>query len=74
MFQLICSGCTGVMLVLASCVLVAPLLAIIVAMACVGCAWMLLRLDPLPQGRRRLDGGAGDGRQLRAPEREGTRP
>lgn len=44
-FQLIFSGCIGVMLVLASCVLVAPLWAIFVAVACVGSAWVLLHLD-----------------------------
>lgn len=39
----ILSGCVGVMLALASNVLLPPLWAVLVAMACVGTAWVLLR-------------------------------
>lgn len=44
-YHFIFSGLTGVVLVLASCVLMAPLLAILVATACVGVAWVSLRLN-----------------------------
>lgn len=44
-YHFIFSGCTGVTLVLASGVMMAPLLAVLVAAACVSAAWVLLRLD-----------------------------
>lgn len=47
-YHFIFSGFTGVTLVLASCVLMAPLLAILVATACVSAAWVLLRLHAAP--------------------------
>ncbi|MCC5885328.1 MAG: hypothetical protein JJT88_02720 [Gammaproteobacteria bacterium] len=73
-FQFIISVCTGVVLVLASCMLVAPLLAILVAAACVGSAWVLLQLDWMLHSRRRLDFSVGDRRLILPHACEETRP
>lgn len=54
-YHVIFSIFAGVVLVLASCVLLAPLLAVLVAAACVSAAWFLLRLQAGLAAYRRED-------------------